>query len=153
MLILLVAVYSIIFIFLDSLLAGCLLNVFTKEAETFELPYAVSRRAIQIILSTLIETTGYASSALFSFVVNNKHLSLSKMDVWRFLLQMIRACSLLHSLTLCFSPVQLKQSFCLTEDFSLLICISNSFTLNWFMIFLSTINTPLGFTSRLLSAE
>ena len=102
---------SIISIFLDSLFTGCLLNLFTKEVETYELPDVVSRRTLQTIPSTLIKTTGYVTDALFSFGDNNKPLYLSQIDVWCFLLQFLQVCSLLHSCALYFSPVQLKQSF------------------------------------------
>ena len=96
---------------------------------------------LKVIPSTLIKTTGYDTNALFLFVVNEKPLSLSQMEVWCFALHILQICPLLHSLPLVL-PCTIKTEFSL-KIFSSLICISNSFTLNWFVIFFKKINSPL----------
>ena len=59
----------------------CLLNLFTGEAEIFELPAPMFSRALQLISSNLISTIGYVTDPLLYLLLNNNPFSLSQMEV------------------------------------------------------------------------
>ena len=136
------SIYSIISIFLDSLFTGCLFSLLTKKAEGYDLTDGVSRRALQAIPSTLIITT-YLMMLCFPLwsIIN---CSLSQMDVWYFLYKFYR------SAQSCIPSLYVYLLYNQNKVFSywgffLLVFISNSFTLTWFMIIFIATNTSLNF--------
>ena len=74
-----------------------------------EFPASVSTKARHLIPSMLTITEGYAQALIF--VVTWTFSFLSHMEVWCFELQTKHNLLLRQSKTLCFAPVQLKQSF------------------------------------------